>query len=322
MNDIDQWIERDPLGSMLRELVEQCRRTSTRIAVAESFTGGLLVVAIASTPDSGPWFEGGAVTYTLGAKRRVLGVEGDRVVDAGTAAAMAARAAELFDADVAIATTGVAGPAPQDGREPGTVVLVAAERRDGHVSAGEPVEHHVDGPPGVVRTAGVALAVAHLLDVVRARPDAPSGAAPGPGRSAVHATSPDVPPVPTVGAYQGVPSDNTTMTAVLEAYARSGWSSDFVVDDADGLVECVTCGGRIEAEHTIVESLRRLEGASDPADMSAVVALQCPLCQATGTAVVRYGPESSPAEAALFARARDGRGSSALPSAAAPGETP
>jgi nicotinamide-nucleotide amidase len=302
INDIDQWIERDPLGSMLRELVAQCRRTSTRLASAESFTGGLLGLAIAATPDSGQVFHGSAVTYSLGAKQRVLDVKGDLVVDARTAATMATRAAELFGADVAVATTGVAGPSPQDGRPPGTVILVAAERRDGEIVAGDPVEHHVDGPPGVVRTAGVALAVAHLLDVVRARPDSTADAA-------------------TPGGHDGVPSDNTTMTAVLDSYAAAGWASDFVVE-ADGLVECLSCGERIEPERMIVESLRRLEGASDPADMAAVVALQCPSCAATGTAVVRYGPESSPGEATLFTHARNGRGSGPLPAGAAPGETP
>ena len=45
----------------------------------------------------------------------------------------------------------------------------------------------------------------------------------------------------------------------------------------------------------------RLEGASDPADMSLVVPLDCPDCGARGVLVLRYGPEASMEEADVLA---------------------
>jgi hypothetical protein len=41
-----------------------------------------------------------------------------------------------------------------------------------------------------------------------------------------------------------------------------------------------------------LERLHRLEGASDPADMLAIVGLRCPNCKTLGTVVLNYGPES------------------------------
>jgi len=68
------------------------------------------------------------------------------------------------------------------------------------------------------------------------------------------------------------PSDETTLTDVLEAYAQGGFVSSFVVTDSAQL-ECIECGTVSEPESVSMSSLRRLEGASDPDDMVAVVAL-------------------------------------------------
>lgn len=46
-----------------------------------------------------------------------------------------------------------------------------------------------------------------------------------------------------------------------------------------------------------VDSLYRVEGASDPDDMAAVVAVTCPRCSAKGALVLKYGPEASGADA-------------------------
>jgi hypothetical protein len=43
-----------------------------------------------------------------------------------------------------------------------------------------------------------------------------------------------------------------------------------------------------------------VEGASDPADMLAVVALVCPICKTHGTLVVGYGPEAGPDDAEVL----------------------
>ncbi|HUZ21622.1 MAG TPA: competence/damage-inducible protein A [Acidimicrobiales bacterium] len=105
-----------------------------RLAVAESFTGGLVASRIVAVPGASSWFAGGVVTYASESKHRILDVPEGPVVSGEAAAAMAEGVRRLFGADVALATTGVAGPDPQEGLAPGTAFAgialpgLAAER--------------------------------------------------------------------------------------------------------------------------------------------------------------------------------------------------
>lgn len=96
---------------------------SRRLACAESFTAGQLAQAFAAAEGSGDWFRGGVVAYRREVKHRVLGVPPGPLVTPATAVAMARGVAELLDADVAVASTGAAGPDPLDGAPPGHVVI-------------------------------------------------------------------------------------------------------------------------------------------------------------------------------------------------------
>jgi nicotinamide-nucleotide amidase len=96
------------------------------LACAESLTGGGLGERITAIPGASAYFLGSAVTYSLEAKRSVLGVpdatlRGPGPVSAECAAEMAAGARRVFDADVAVALTGVAGPDAHGGAEAGQV---------------------------------------------------------------------------------------------------------------------------------------------------------------------------------------------------------
>ena len=78
---------------------------------------------------------------------------------------MARGARHLLGADVVAAVTGVGGPEPQDGREPGTVhVAIAAGDR------ATEVEQHFDGSPRDVIEKTVAAAVALLVEELRTGP--------------------------------------------------------------------------------------------------------------------------------------------------------
>ena len=116
-------------GESLEEAIGRLLRTSGRsVATAESLTGGGIAQRLASVPGASAYFRGSAVTYLPEVKERVLGVAAatiarDGVVSEACAREMAAGARALFDADVAVAVTGVAGPEPHDGREPGDVWL-------------------------------------------------------------------------------------------------------------------------------------------------------------------------------------------------------
>lgn len=98
------------------------RERSATVAVAESLTGGLLGAALSDAPGSSEVFLGGVVSYATEVKRAVLGVpDGVPVVSDECASAMAAGVRGLCGATYALSLTGVAGPAEQEGKPPGTV---------------------------------------------------------------------------------------------------------------------------------------------------------------------------------------------------------
>ena len=87
----------------------------SRLAVAESCTGGLLAGRLTDRPGASPYFAGGVVAYSNEAKTDLLGVDPELIerhgaVSPEVAEAMADGALARFDAGYAIAITGVAGP--------------------------------------------------------------------------------------------------------------------------------------------------------------------------------------------------------------------
>lgn len=99
----------------------------------------------------------------------------------------------------------------------------------------------------------------------------------------------------------GVPSDNTTLTAVLDEIAADGYTSSFVVQPGGALM-CTTCRDDVAAERIEPLLTRRLEGASDPSDELWVVAAVCPNCGAHGSVVLGFGPEASEDDALVVAQ--------------------
>jgi hypothetical protein len=95
-----------------------------------------------------------------------------------------------------------------------------------------------------------------------------------------------------------VPSDNTTLSSVLVGLEREGFEAQFVAADG-GSLRCTACGVESPAGAYAVETIRRLEGASEPDEMMSVVAALCPNCGSRGTAVLGYGPGASPEDAAV-----------------------
>ncbi|WP_402845549.1 CinA family protein [Microbacterium sp. GXS0129] len=106
------------------------------VACAESLTGGLLTSALVDVPGASRAVRGGVVAYDTDVKRAVLGVDADLLarrgaVDPDVARQMAhgvrsALATAAGPAQVGLATTGVAGPDPQDGHPVGTVFVAVA----------------------------------------------------------------------------------------------------------------------------------------------------------------------------------------------------
>jgi nicotinamide-nucleotide amidase len=110
---------------------------SESLAVVESLTGGLLAAAIVDIAGVSSVFRGGLVTYATELKSSLAGVPEDLLaargaVDPDVAVALAEGGRVRCGADWCLATTGVAGPEPQDGKPVGLVFVAAA------------------GPPGTV----------------------------------------------------------------------------------------------------------------------------------------------------------------------------
>ena len=116
--------------SALAIRVGQClQQRQAMLAVAESCTGGWAAQALTSIAGSSIWFERGFVTYSNDAKREMLGVSSDVLLEYGAVSeqavqAMAEGALRNSHAQVSLAISGVAGP---DGGSPdkpvGTVCL-------------------------------------------------------------------------------------------------------------------------------------------------------------------------------------------------------
>jgi hypothetical protein len=120
---------------------------------------------------------------------------------------------------------------------------------------------------------------------------------------------------------EGAPSDNTTLSDVLSGYADAGFTSTFAAQDGS-VVRCDSCGSELDPSRIHMRSLRRLEGASDPADMMAVVAMECGVCGASGTMVLGYGPAASDEDSDVLRALQDRRKDGDLPGDAPPSETP
>lgn len=151
----------DTLESVVLALLRSRGQT---LAVAESLTAGLVAGRLAAVPGASDVLVGGVAAYATRLKSELLGVPAqvlslDGAVSEATARAMAAGARQRLGADWGLATTGVAGPAAQEGHPAGTVHLAVSGPE------GQEQAHllHVPGDRERVRT----LATVGALDLLR-----------------------------------------------------------------------------------------------------------------------------------------------------------
>lgn len=137
------------------------------LATAESLTGGLIGAALTTVSGSSAAYRGGLVTYATDLKHSLGGVPLDvlsrfGVVSSETATAMASGVRTATGSDWGLAVTGVAGPDPQEGHQPGEVWIGLAG--PGVPAAARGLE--VDGDRDLVRARTVAAALAWLDGVL------------------------------------------------------------------------------------------------------------------------------------------------------------
>ncbi|MEV4616363.1 CinA family protein [Kitasatospora sp. NPDC049258] len=140
------------------------RARGATLAVAESLTGGLLAAELVAVPGASLTFRGSVTAYATDLKASVLGVdEGLLAVHGAVHPVVARQMAEgvrrLLGADYALATTGVAGPDPQDGQPVGAVHLALAGPAGTRVAS--PL---LSGDRATIRQASVTASLELLLE--------------------------------------------------------------------------------------------------------------------------------------------------------------
>lgn len=153
------------------ELVACLARRHLTLAVAESLTGGELTAEFTRPAGASAVVLGGAVVYATELKHTIAGVDAALLAERGPvdpevairlargirhALAVGGRAA-----DIGVATTGVAGPDPQGGQEPGTVFIGISTDAGSHV-----LRLALAGSRAEVRAATVAAAVVGVRNAV------------------------------------------------------------------------------------------------------------------------------------------------------------
>ena len=167
---------RENLPALVHELIT--RRLT--VATAESLTGGALCARLVDVPGASETVLGGVCTYATALKADILGVDRAHLartgpVDADVAREMAGGARRLFGADIALSTTGVAGPGPADGHPAGTVHIACA-----HPGGVAHRELHLRGSRAEVRAATVEASLDLLAEVLGAGGDGGGARGTGP----------------------------------------------------------------------------------------------------------------------------------------------
>ena len=137
------------------------------VATAESLTGGLVAATIVEIPGVSAVFRGGLIVYATELKASLAGVPEGLLAERGpvdpeVAVALAAGARARCGADWGLATTGVAGPDPQDGKPVG-LVYVAVHGPDRSAVR----ELRLDGNREAVRTESVTRVLQLLSETLQ-----------------------------------------------------------------------------------------------------------------------------------------------------------
>ena len=122
------------MEELAKKLGEELKRARAMLVTAESCTGGWVAQAVTSVAGSSDWFERGFVTYSNASKQELLGVREETLEEHGavseqTAREMAQGALARSKGTLALAVTGVAGPAGGSREKPvGMVCFAWADR--------------------------------------------------------------------------------------------------------------------------------------------------------------------------------------------------
>jgi nicotinamide-nucleotide amidase len=164
--------------SAAEKILDALRSAGKKLVVAESLTGGLLTAEFAKVAGASDVLLTGIVAYDTRLKHELLGVsrqllENQGAVDPEVAAQMAeglrikiAIKLNLELSEVlAISTTGVAGPAEQDGKPVGELYICVSKGPEGQVSSNV-FAHQIDGDRAKIQETAVLLGLGHLWEEI------------------------------------------------------------------------------------------------------------------------------------------------------------
>jgi nicotinamide-nucleotide amidase len=162
----------EDLRAAASAVLEACRSRGLKVATAESCTGGLVAGALTEIAGSSDVVDRGFVTYSNEAKQQILGVPAATIdthgaVSRETAEAMVRGTLGSANADLAVAITGIAGPAGGSPGKPVGLVHFAAASRSGALTHAE--MRYGDIGRSAVRHQSVLQALAMLKDLAEKR---------------------------------------------------------------------------------------------------------------------------------------------------------
>ncbi len=159
ISDIEQIIGKDNIygidcGNLQTALVQKLREKHLKIATAESITGGLVSKRITEVSGSSEVLECGICSYSNRIKNNILGVRAETLrkhteYSSECAKEMAEGVRKLSGADIAVSTTGIAGPSGGSDEKPVGLVYVGVSTKDKcfskelHLSRGFPDEREL-----------------------------------------------------------------------------------------------------------------------------------------------------------------------------------
>lgn len=165
------WRMQDYSDATLYQLTQQLAhlllQSHLRLVTAESCTGGWIAKCCTDLPGSSAWFEGGIVSYSNAIKQNQLAVGSDTLkqygaVSEATVREMVTGARQLFNADVALAVSGIAGPDGGSTEKPvGTVCFAWT---DSQVTLSE--TFIFDGDRDAIRRQAVFMAMQGLIQKI------------------------------------------------------------------------------------------------------------------------------------------------------------
>ena len=149
------------------ELFLLLKKKNLRISVAESCSGGLLSDALVSVPGISEVFPGGFVTYSDEMKAEILSVSKKTLlsytaVSPEVSRQMAVGAREKTDTDIALSTTGYAGPDGGTDEKPVGTVYISCAFKDKVVTR----SFHFEGEREAIRRKAVRNALLLAIDIL------------------------------------------------------------------------------------------------------------------------------------------------------------